>query len=502
MKYILVLLSGLLVGCAVPQVGDSHDRVNERRHQAMLAQLEQLQQSGDSTSVETSRITESEQFYVPPLAAVRDDQPSWFSQPQSSNFHDVPAQVALAEVMTPSALSYQFLTPRLADALVSTPTTRTVGAFIQALERATGWHIEVDEDGIAVSEFRVAEFDVAFLTGDTNFFLGNKGQQNGTSQRATNSQAQSLNSTNEQFLNFSSSALSVWTDLDRALRLLLSEAGQLSINQSSTSVLVRDYPHHVASIERYLEQQNERLTRQVAIEVQILDVTFTDEEQFSVDWQALLQTAGGEGVLGLTSAAISGIGGADGAQLSWQQQQGRAAGSKVFLEALEQQGLVRMNNHPRVVSLNNQIAKILLEDNATYLAAAGSTATANVGTTELLEPGVVTTGFELYVLPSIGDDEVILQLSTELSDLERIDEVRSGQQLIQTPHTKRKKFFMKALIRNGQTLLLSGLRNEREQWLEQKSWLSTLLGGGHAQQQRHSETLVLLTPRIVERANP
>lgn len=500
MKYFLVLTSSLLVGCSLPQFGAYDDTATERRQHALLAQLESYQQDERLQLPEFSRVTESNRFFVPKLPVTAKDRPSWYSQPQASGFREVPAEIALAEVLSPLGITYQFLTPRLADALISTETTRTVGEFMQALERTTGWHIAVNQQGIELSEFRVAEFDVAFLTGDTNFFLGNKGQQSGGSQRTGNAQSQPLNSTNEQYLNFSSSALSVWTDLDRALRLLLSDAGQLSINQSSTSVLVRDYPHHVGAIERYLEQQNERLTRQVAIEVQILDVTFTDEEQFSVDWQALVQTAGGEGVLGLTAAAVSGIGGADGAQISWQQQQGRASGSTVFLEALEQQGLVRMNNHPRVVSLNNQIAKILLEDNATYLAAAGSTATANVGTTELLEPGVVTTGFELYVLPSIGANEVILQLSTELSDLERIDEVRSGQQLIQTPHTKRKKFFMKALIQDGQTLLLSGLRNEREQWLEQKSWLSTLLGGGHAKQQRHSETLVLLTPRIVERA--
>ncbi|HET8817378.1 MAG TPA: hypothetical protein VFM61_08030 [Pseudidiomarina sp.] len=502
MKHLGLMVSILLVGCAMPQRGERADTERVDRQRTLLAHLEKYKHADQMSLEQSNSVTETNQFYVPPLASVDDDQPSWFAQPQSSGFRDVPAHIALTEVLSPVGVTYQFHTPQLADALISTERSQTLGDFIRALERSTGWYIAADQQGIEISEFRVAEFDVSFLAGDTDFFLGNSGQQNGRSQMASNSRAQPLSSTNEQFLNFSSSDLSVWSDLDRALRLLLSESGQLSINQSSTSVLVRDYPHHVAAVERYLKQQNERLTRQVTIEVQILDVTFTDEEQFSVDWQALVQTAGGEGVLGLTAAAVRGIGSTDGAQISWQQQQGRAAGSKVFLEALKQQGLVRMSNHPRVVSLNNQIAKILLEDNATYLAAAGSTATANVGTTELLEPGVVTTGFELYVLPSIGDDEVILQLSTELSDLERIDEVRSGQQLIQTPHTKRKKFFMKALIKDGQTLLLSGLRNEREQWLEQKSWLSTLLGGGHANLQRHSETLVLLTPRIVAQVQP
>ena len=228
-------------------------------------------------------------------------------------------------------------------------------------------------------------------------------------------------------------------------------------------------------------------------------MTFNDDQQFAIYWDAIVKTAGGEGVLGFTSAPLSGLA---GGRLVWEQQQGRAQGSQLLIDALEQQGLVQTSNHPRVVSLNNQIAKIVLEDNATYLAAAGSAATANVGRADILQPGVVTTGFELYLLPSIQNQEVILQLSTELSDLERIDEVMSGSQMIQTPHTNRKKFFMKALVENGQTLLMSGLKNERKHTQQQQSWLSLMLGGRSLQQTRRSETLVLLTPHIIERAQP
>ncbi|WP_377159619.1 hypothetical protein [Pseudidiomarina halophila] len=248
-----------------------------------------------------------------------------------------------------------------------------------------------------------------------------------------------------------------------------------------------------------MRQQNERLTRQVAIEVQIIEVSFSDDDQLAVDWQALAQTAGGNAVLGLGSGALGELSGELGGQLFWQRQSGRTAGSELFIEALQQQGLVRINNQPRLLSLNNQVAKIALQDNATYLAAASTTSTVNVGATTNLQPGLVTTGFELYVLPSIRDNEVILQLSTELSDLLRIDEVRSGEQLIQTPHTNRKQFFMQAVVGDGQTLLLSGLRNDRQQLTEQKSWLSFLLGGKQLQQQQQSETLVLLTPTIVSR---
>ncbi len=489
----LLMAIGLLIISAC-QAGPGS--LEAEKDQALTA-LVQAQQVPQSTTPE--QITFAEQLYVPSLSAADYAQPSWYSKPVSVRANELAIGAMLEQVFTPHQIGIRLIKPELGQHHLKLSHQGTLGSFIEQVRAKTGWHVTLSEEQVVFSEYQVAEFDVAFIAGDTNYFLGNKDQQLGSLQnnRAPTSVTSMTNgSDSQQFLNFSSQQLSVWNDLERALNLLLSAHGEVSINQSSTSVLVRDFPHHVTQVRNYIEQQNERLTRQVAIEVQILEVTFNDESQFSVDWQALLQTAGGKGVLGLTSANF---GGTQGTRLSWQQVEGSAAGSTLFLTALEQQGVVRTSNHPRLISLNNQIAKIQLEDNATYLAAAGTTATANVGSSTILQPGLVSTGFELYVLPSIRDREVILQLSTELSDLERIDEVRSGDQLIQTPHTNRKKFFMKALVNDGETLLMSGLRNERVDRTQQQSWLSLLLGGSNQRSQRHSETLVLLTPRVLQR---
>ncbi|MDX1705870.1 hypothetical protein [Pseudidiomarina sp.] len=494
------IISGLLLALLVSGCQSANGDFESQRQLALDSLLQAQQQTLTRAD---DLVTYSDDFYIPPLAAEVEAQPKWYSRPVEVAVDGMTARALLAQTLGAQQVVAQFLEPELAQQELSLAYSGSLGGLLRLITAETGWHADISRDQVSLSRYRIAEFDVAFLAGNTNFFMGNSDSQGGGNATAAQSgggqqmQQMSLGSGSEQYLNFSSKELSVWDDLERALGMLLSPTGQLSVNQSSTSVLVRDFPHHVAQVEAYLEQQNERLMRQVSIEVQIIDVTFNDEQQFAIDWQALLRTAGGEGVLGLDSASVSAIGGTAGTRLVWEQQAGSAKGSRLFLEALEQQGLVQMSSHPRLISLNNQIAKIVLEDNATYLAAAGTTSTPNVGTTETLQPGVVTTGFELYVLPSIRAGEVILQLSTELSDLERIDEIRSGDQLIQTPHTNRKKFFMKALIEDGQTLLLTGLRNERNQHLEQKSWLSMVLGGGQGHQQRRSETLLLLTPRIV-----
>lgn len=488
--HVVVLLCFGLSSCSSSQQLDlqqQHEQASQR-----LAILQELEP-------ESEHVRFKQQLYVPPLSQSTARLPAWSAQPVTLSAQGLAAGTLISKALEPHGVVPYFDSETLAQQPVHMQFSGSLAELLQRMASRYRWHLEWRDELLFIREFEVAEFDVAFIAGDTSYFLGSRDQQQqGQGQAAASdfAQANVVTRQSEQYLNFSNEKLSVWADLEQALSLLLSEEGRLTVNQSSTSVLVRDYPHHVAQVKNYLQQQNERLTRQVAIDVQILEVTFNDTQQFAIDWDAVLKTAGGEGVLGFASAQLSAL---SGGQVLWQQQQGRAAGSQILIDALQQQGLVQISNHPRIVSLNNQIARIVLEDNATYLAAAGSAATANVGRADVLQPGVVTTGFELYLLPNIRANEVILQLSTELSDLERIDEVRSGTQMIQTPHTNRKKFFMKALVAHDQTLLMSGLKNQRNAALKQQSWWSLLLGGRNEQQQRHSETLVLLTPHIISR---
>ncbi|WP_258807185.1 hypothetical protein [Pseudidiomarina sp. CB1] len=492
-RYALISVVLLLGACQTP---NTHD-LEERKSRA-LAELAKLRYPA---AVAAETVQYADDFFVPALDETLQQEPVWYSKEVQVEVTAMPLDSLLASVFTDQYVTSAFADPNLAEQEVSLVFKGYRGDLIKAIANHLNWHVEYDDQQLRWSRWQTMEFDVAFIAGASEYFMGNKDT---TRQVANDGQGMPSGGTpqrsSEQYSNFRNERLSVWDDLARTLKLLVSEHGVVSLNQSSTSVVVRDTPYHVQAVASYLRQQNERLTRQVAIEVQIIEVNFNDEQQLGIDWQALTQTAGGNAVLGL-GAGGGALADALGGQLFWQRQSGRAAGSELFIQALEQQGLVTINNQPRVVSLNNQIAKIALQDNATYLASAGTTSTVNVGATTTLQPGVVTTGFELYLLPSIREGEVILQLSTELSDLQRIDEVRSGDQLIQTPHTNRKQFFMQAAVADGQTLLLSGLRNQRSQLQAQQSWLSIMLGGQQLEQQRHSETLVLLTPTIVTRGN-
>ncbi|WP_113907323.1 hypothetical protein [Aliidiomarina celeris] len=496
LKLLFACLMMLLVGCQTPLVYEQA----EAEAQARLAAHRAL----ESTPNTSPHIVREQGYFVPPLNLPSQSGPAWMQLPVHFAFEDYPLGRALQDLLAPEGISVRVLDDIDREQRVTLRLQGTLGDALTQLAMMTGLSFEATDQLVVWRQFEVAEFDVAFLAGETNFFLGQEAGST-TSTPNTNNQmvvsGAGVNDDSSQYLNFVSEQLSVWQDLENALTLLLSTEGSLAINQSSTSILVRDYPQHVQLVREYILQQNERLTRQVSVDIQVIDVTFLDNKQTGIDWNLVHEATNGSGVLNLFNPAGANqfLQRAQGAL--YQRGSGKFAGSELLIAALQEQGVVEVSNHPRMVSLNNQISKVVLEENVTYLASAGSSSTANVGSNDLLIPGVVRTGFELYLLPKISNQQVLLQLSTSLSDLKGIDEVSSGETTIQTPQTSRKKFFMKAIVQNQETLLITGLQNTRNQWKSQQGILPWLFGGQRSVQRQHVETIVLLTPRILNSGN-
>ena len=495
MKRLFLMIFVGLTGCQTPA---SFDEVKSSAVQR-LADARGLQ----SQTTELRHVVRSQGYFVPPLNLPSTEGPEWLQQPVHFAFDEYPLERALKDLLSPIGISIRLLDDIDANMPVSLRLQGTLGEAMQRIALATGLSYTAEEALVVWRQYEIAEFDVAFLAGETNFFLGEDGTR---SNQGTNQQGQlmvsgsSVNDDSSQYLNFTSQELSVWEDLTSALNMLLSSQGSIAINQSSTSILVRDLPQHVQLVREYLLQQNARLTRQVAVDIQVIDVVFSDQDQRGIDWNLLAEQVSGLNILNLFSGGMQNIQhGATGLHLT--QTSGRLAGSEILVQALQEQGVVEVSNHPRMVSLNNQISKVVLEENVTYLASAGSSSTANVGSSDLLIPGVVRTGFELYLLPKISNEQILLQLSTSLSDLLGIEQINSGEKLIQTPQTTRKKFFMKAIVGNSETLLISGLQNTRRQWKGKQGFFPWLFGGQRTSHHQHTETIVLLTPRILPSGN-
>ena len=241
----------MVVGCClfVAACGSTKTTDLHQQHAAAQARLASLQ----APQQKTTGLTFADDYYIPPLTQAEAQLPAWAAQPVSVAAQGLAAGVLLSRLLEQHQVALHFAHDDLAQQAVFLKFDGTLAALLKRLANRFRWHLEWQAEQILIHEFEVAEFDVAFIAGDTSYFMGNKEQQQqGAASRGNSAPANAVNSRSEQFLNFSSDDLSVWKDLERALSLLLSERGQVTINQSSSSVLVRDYPNHVAQVRHYL----------------------------------------------------------------------------------------------------------------------------------------------------------------------------------------------------------------------------------------------------------
>ena len=73
------------------------------------------------------------------------------------------------------------------------------------------------------------------------------------------------------------------------LRALLSEKGSLAVNKMASALMVTDFPRNLEMIEKFLQQVERAVSRQVIIEAKILEVTLNDRFQLGIDWRFLPQ---------------------------------------------------------------------------------------------------------------------------------------------------------------------------------------------------------------------
>ena len=225
-------------------------------------------------------------------------------------------------------------------------------------------------------------------------------------------------------------------------------------------------------IEKFLQQVERAVSRQVIIEAQILEVTLNDRFQLGIDWRFLPQmTNAGFGWtsnqnLSGTTSTIPSSWGVPAATT------GLAAGIATLnftsmLDALSQQGHVNVISSPRVSTLNNQKSIIKAATEEVYFEITISTSTGGPPIITAT-PRNVTIGVILNVTPQIDADGNIL-LDIQPSVTEEI--TRRTQQvgvsgttpiLTEAPVVSVRQAQTVARVRDGQTIVIAGLIRERK----------------------------------------
>ncbi len=268
---------------------------------------------------------------------------------------------------------------------------------------------------------------------------------------------------------------------------------------------VTDTPDVLDRIGRYIEYQNKVLSRQVQLNIQIVSVNQTRNEQLGLDWGLVYKslhnfgaTLTGSMANASTSAGSAGISILDTAT-------GNAAkfsGSSLLIKALSEQGNVSMALNQTDPTANLTPVAYQLSNQQGVLTSSSSTATANVGVTSSQTVTTITTGLFMTMLPFIQENgDVQLQFAFSYTSPPQIEKFisRDGNTRNDIPNTSTQGLARKVNLRSGQTLVLTGSEQQNLSANKQGTFTpdNFILGGGQNGTRGRNTLVIMITPVLL-----
>ena len=307
----------------------------------------------------------------------------------------------------------------------------------------------------------------------SNTSIGGGGVNQTVSTADTSSQTMQSNKTQYSY--------DVWVDTEKAVKALLSPEGSVVGNQATGTITVRDRAENVRQVAAYIADINQRLSRQVALTVNVWALEVSDDAEAGIDLQAIFANDD----VSIVAGSLSSLGGPSTASATIVS--GKLRNSTGVLKALKEWGNATQVTSGGGLVLSNQPVPIQSIKRIAYLAGSSSTQS-EYGQTSEITPGEVTTGFAMTIIPHVLDRRrVLLQYSINLSSLDELTEFSTADLTVQLPRTSTRAFSQRSQMQMGQTLVLAGFQDQTQQLANSLG----LLNFGRGRQ--YAKTLLVIT---------
>ena len=242
-----------------------------------------------------------------------------------------------------------------------------------------------------------------------------------------------------------------WTDLsDNIVQILKNVNDSYKdpvIDKNSGLVSVTGNRAQITEVSKYIKELNERLHKQVLIDVKIYTVTLSASHKTGIDWSKLSVS------LSDTSVPLRGSN-ILGRNAVFKNSTFNVGG---FLNFLAQNGDVNSISNPKIVTLNNQKALISVGDTIYYKYASKvvNDNNGNPTTTYTIDSKFV--GVLLDITPQISDNgEIILSINPRISSFKDTSQLTNTNRDM-PPDTQENTMISVVKLKDNDTLVLGGL---------------------------------------------
>lgn len=370
-------------------------------------------------------------------------------------------------------------------------------------------------------------FNIYALPVETNISNSLSGATMGSSDSSSSNASSSLTS---------SANLALWDNIEQSLKQIVGENGELSFSRVAGTVTITASPFVIKEAAEWINDFNQKLARQVAISVKVLQVNVSNQDNYGFDLGLVFKNSD---ILGTFSSAYS-LGTADAAgtlSMMLLKPDSKWTNSKAIIQAFSVLGKTALVTSASATTLNNKVAPIQITTQENYVKET-NVSTSGSGTDRSvdvdMETDTLNYGFMMEVLPRIlNHGNLILMFSLNLTDLvsltnfsssgigsdanaetddssnnsededEDEDEGSSSEDtatVVQLPKIQTRGFIQEIAMRSGSTLVLSGFEQVANSTATSgigKAKMG-LLGGSAISQNTRDVIVILLTPEVLE----
>ncbi len=313
-------------------------------------------------------------------------------------------------------------------------------------------------------------------------------------------------------------ALNLWKELETTVKGMIGSDGFFAVSQTTSSITV-SAPYDVMDrVATYIDLQNEKFLRQVAISVEVLNVSLTSSDSYNLDLQGIFNNGHiGAGLGTLTPFSLTGSGSVTSTLAGTTGMSGVNVGvldpnsvfneSNALIEALSKIGKVSVVTTASVTTMSGVPVPLQVSNTRNYVKSISTTLNQTASQTSV-DTDKVNTGFSLNVLPKVmPDGQVMLEYGINISELvgadNGFDTFKVDTNSVQLPNVNQRSFIQQNMLKTGSTLVLAGFEQVRSQ--NAKSGVGSpdfpLLGGGQNGSDTRDILVIMITPVVINTDN-
>lgn len=310
--------------------------------------------------------------------------------------------------------------------------------------------------------------------------------------------------------------LKLWKELESTIKGMVGKEGFYAVSETTGTITVSAPFDVIDRVANYIDLQNQKFMRQVAISVQVLNVSLTNSDTYNLDIQGIFNNSAvgasvgamtpfdlTGGAAGITSTLL-GTAGLNGLNVGVLNPQSNYFGSNGLVEALSKIGKVSVVTTASVTTMSGVPVPLQVSNTRNYVQSISSTLS-NGTSQSSVNTDKVNTGFSLNVLPKVlpGGD-VMLQYGVNISELvgadNGFDVFKVDNNSVQLPNINQRSFIQQNLLQTGSTLVLAGFEQVRNQVSKSGTGDADMpwLGGGQSGTGQRDMLVIMITPVILK----